>query len=78
MIALVVATLVAVGVIVVVLALALIAILLRLRTTLFTLGTVNVGLRAIARRVEPLEPLLAEMNSDLAGASGELQDALRT
>ncbi len=48
---LVILTLVGFGLIVVAVALALIAILVRLRTILFTLGTVNVGLRSIARRV---------------------------
>ncbi|MGH4022210.1 MAG: hypothetical protein ACRDT0_23845 [Pseudonocardiaceae bacterium] len=74
---LVVLTLVAVGLIVVALALSLITILLILRRTLFTLGTVNVGLRSIARRVEPLEPVLAEVNSDLAAVRAELLSVLR-
>lgn len=70
---LVILTYVGFGLVVVAVAAALIAILLRLRTILFTLGTVNVGLRAIARRVEPLEPVLAEVNRDLTG----VRDALR-
>jgi Zn-dependent membrane protease YugP len=73
---LVILTLIAVGLLVVALALVLIAILLRLRTILFTLGTVNVGLRAIARRVEPLEPVLADVNSDLSAANHAMSDAL--
>ncbi|SFB57054.1 hypothetical protein SAMN05216266_12098 [Amycolatopsis marina] len=73
---LVIVTLIAVGLLVAALALVLIAILLRLRTILFTLGTVNVGLRAIARRVEPLEPVLADVNSDLAAANRAMSDAL--
>lgn len=65
-------TLVAIGLIVVALAAYLIAIAFLLRKTVKTLGTVNVGLRAIAERVEPLEPVLLEINSDLTG----LRDAL--
>jgi hypothetical protein len=72
-------TLVAVGLIVVALAVSLVTILVQLRRIRFTLGTVNVGLRAIARRVEPLEPILAEVNTDLAavrdGLLGVLQGA---
>lgn len=74
---LVVLTLTAAGLIVVALALALITILLRLRAILFTLGTINVGLRAIAGRVEPIEPLLAEINLDLTNASSGLRTTLR-
>jgi hypothetical protein len=58
-------TLVAAGLIVVALAVSLVTILVQLRRILVTLGTVNVGLRAIARRVQPLEPILAEVNGDL-------------
>jgi hypothetical protein len=70
-------TLVAVGLIVVALALALITILMLLRSTLFTLGTVHVGVRSIARRVEPLEPVLAEVNSDLTQARNALMSTLK-
>lgn len=70
-------TLVAVGLIVAALAAYLLVILIQLRRILFTLGTVNVGLRAIARRVQPLEPILAEINTDLDGARGALLDVLR-
>lgn len=76
MTALVVLTLVGVGLLVVALALALIAILLRLRKILFTLGTINVGLRAIARRVEPLQPVLTDVNAGLAAANQELSAVL--
>lgn len=65
-------TLVAVGLIVVALAVSLITILVLLRRTLFTLGTINVGLRSIALRVEPLEPVLAEVNSDLEAVRNDL------
>ncbi len=69
-------TLVAVGLIVAALATYLLIILVQLRRILFTLGTVNVGLRAIARRVQPLEPILAEINADLAGVRGALKQVL--
>jgi len=69
---LVILTYVAFGLIIVALALALIAILLRLRKIQYTLGTVNVGVRSIARRVEPLEPVLGGINGALAG----VRDAL--
>ena len=69
-------TLVAVGLIVAALAAYLLIILVQLRRILFTLGTVNVGLRAIARRVQPLEPILAEINADLAGVRGALTQVL--
>lgn len=44
----------------------LIAYLVILRDAMRTLDTVNVGVRAIARRVEPLEPILGEIDDDLA------------
>jgi hypothetical protein len=69
-------TLVAVGLIVAALAAYLIAIAVLLRRTLFTLGTINVGLRSIAARVEPLEPILAEINSDLSGVRDALVEVL--
>lgn len=70
-------TLVAVGLIVAALAAYLLTILVQLRRILFTLGTVNVGLRAIARRVQPLEPILAEINADLARVRDALMEVLR-
>jgi hypothetical protein len=70
-------TLVAVGLIVVALAASLVTILVQLRRILFTLGTVNVGLRAIARRVQPLEPILAEVNRDLVAVRDGLLGVLR-
>ncbi|GAA5106742.1 hypothetical protein [Haloechinothrix salitolerans] len=69
-------TLIAAGLIVVALAVVLITILVLLRKTLFTLGTVNVGLRSIARRVEPLQPVLADLNTELAGVQREMSTAL--
>lgn len=73
---LVVLTLIAAGLIVVALALVLITILVLLRKTLFTLGTVNVGLRSIARRVEPLQPVIADVNTGLAEAHRDLSATL--
>ena len=70
-------TLVAVGLIVVALAASLLTILVQLRRILFTLGTVNVGLRSIARRVEPLEPTLAEVNTDLTAVRDGLLGVLQ-
>lgn len=70
-------TLVAVGLIVVALAVSLITILVILRRTLFTLGTVNVGLWSISRRVGLLDPVLAEVNSDLSQVRGRLRATLQ-
>jgi hypothetical protein len=68
--------LVAVFLIVAALAFYLTVIALLLRKTLFTLGTVNVGVRSIARRVEPLEPVLAEVNKDLTAVRDGLRAVL--
>ncbi|MBA2365745.1 MAG: hypothetical protein H0V77_04760 [Actinobacteria bacterium] len=70
-------TLVAVGLIVLALAFYLVAIMILLRKTLFTLGTVNVGVRSIARRVEPLQPILTEINRDLSGVRDRLETVLQ-
>ena len=69
-------TLVVVGLIVAVLAVSLVAILVQLRRILGTLGKVNGGLRTIAQRVQPLEPILAEVNGDLAGVRDRLVGVL--
>lgn len=69
-------TLVVVGLIVAALAVSLVAILVQLRRILGTLGKVNVGLRAIAQRVQPLAPILAEVNGDLAGVRDRLVGVL--
>lgn len=69
-------TVVAFGLIIVAVALSLISILVLLRQTIFTLGTINVGLRSIAQRVEPLEPVLTEVNTDLSRAQKALATAL--
>jgi hypothetical protein len=70
-------TLIVIGLIVVALAASLVAILVQLRRILSTLGKVNVGLRVIAQRVQPLEPILAEVNRDLAAVRDRLAGVLR-
>lgn len=75
--ALVTATLIAVGLIVVALALSLITILLVLRSTLSMLYSIYDHLRTIAQQVEPLDPVLTEVNSDLSRSRDELVGVLR-
>jgi hypothetical protein len=70
-------TLVVVGVIVATLAVTLVMILVQLRRIRSTLGKVNVGLRGIAQRVQPLEPILAEVNGDLAAVRDRLVGVLQ-
>lgn len=70
-------TIVGVAVVLAAVAAYLIAYLLVLRRTLFTLGTVNAGVRAIGRRVEPLEPVLAEINGDLSAVRDRLVAVVR-
>lgn len=69
-------TLVGVALLIAALAAYLLAALFLLRKTLFTLGTINVGLRSIALRVEPLEPVLSEINSDLTAVRDALTEVL--
>ncbi|MDQ6873674.1 MAG: hypothetical protein M3042_01220 [Actinomycetota bacterium] len=57
-------------------ALFLILYLIALRRTMRTLSTVNAGVRAIARRVEPLEPVLADVNANLGAARDALAAVL--
>lgn len=68
-----------IGVAVVLLAVAtyLVAYLVLLRSAMQTLGTVNAGVRAIGRRVEPLEPILAEVNGDLSAVRDRLVAVVR-
>lgn len=40
----------------------------------FTLGTIIAGVRAIATQVEPLHPVVTEINNDLAGLAKALED----
>lgn len=59
-------TLIAVGLILVAVAGYLIAIAVVLRKALKTLGSVNISIRSIAGRVEPLDPALSEIATDLS------------
>lgn len=68
--------LVAAGLIIVALAAYLLVVTYLLYKTLFTLGSVNVGVRSIARRVEPLEPVLGEINGDLMAVRDGLAGVL--
>lgn len=55
----------------------LIAYLVLLRSAMRTLGTVNAGVRAIGRRVEPLAPILGEVNGDLTAVRDRLAAIVR-
>lgn len=70
-------TIVGVAVVLGAVAVYLIAYLVLLRETMRTLGTVNAGVRAIGRRVEPLEPILAEVNGDLSAVRDRLVAIVR-
>jgi len=50
--------------------------LVALRRIAGVLGTVNAGVRAIARRVEPLEPVLSDVNANLMTARDALAGVL--
>jgi hypothetical protein len=63
--ALIVVTLVEVGLVVAVLAIYLLAIAVTLRTVARTLGLVTFGVRAIEKQTEPLEPVLRDINGAL-------------
>ena len=63
--ALIVVTLVEVGLVVLVLAIYLLAIAATLRTVARTLGLVTFGVRAIEKQTEPLGPVLEEINDAL-------------
>ena len=69
-------TLVVIGLLVVALAVSLIAIMVQLRRVLRTRGKVNGGRRVMVQRVEPLEPILAEVNGDLAAVRDRLTGVL--
>lgn len=70
-------TLIGVGAIVVVLALYLIAIAVILRHVSFTVGTVLIGVRAIAMQVQPIGPVVHEIVRDVQAIDEDL-DALLT
>lgn len=65
-------TLIATALTVLALAFYLVHVALMLRHVSFTLGTIIAGLRAIAHQTEPLEPIIGEINQDLA----DVQEAL--
>lgn len=66
--------LIGVALTVVVLAAYLIRVALILVHVNFTLGTIIAGVRAIATQVEPLNPVVGEINNDLAGLAKALED----
>ncbi len=70
-------TIVGVAVVLAAVAAYLIAYLVLLRSAMKTLGTVNAGVRAIGRRVEPLEPILVEVNGDLTAVRDRLVAIVR-
>lgn len=70
-------TIVGVAVVLAAVAAYLVAYLVLLREAMKTLGTVNAGVRAIGRRVEPLGPILAEVNGDLAAVRDRLAAIVR-
>lgn len=69
-------TFVGVGAIVVVLALYLITVVVLLRHVSFTVGTVLVGVRAIAQQVQPIGPVVREIVSDVQAIDKALEGLL--
>jgi uncharacterized protein YoxC len=70
--ALIVLTLVELGLLVVVLAVYLLSIASTLRTVARTLGLITFGVRAIEKQTEPLGPVLQEINGALEEVAGLL------
>jgi hypothetical protein len=68
-----IATLVLTGLLVAALAFYLIWVILILRRIVDTLGKVTFGLRAIAHRTEPIEPVVSEINDDLTAVADALE-----
>lgn len=66
-------TLVFTGLVVVALAFYLIWVILILRHVVDTLGKVTFGVRAIAHRTEPIEPVLSQINGDLTAVAEGLE-----
>lgn len=66
-------TLAIVGVIVVALAAFLLWVVAMLWRITSTLGKVTFGVRAIAHRVEPVRPLVTQMNGDLSAVADALE-----
>lgn len=71
-----VVTLIATGILVVALAVYLIVIAYNLQKAVDTLGLVIFGVRAIAHRVEPVEPLLTQILEDLTVVDDALGEVL--
>lgn len=53
----------------------LVRVVLLLRTVNAALGDILTGIRSIADRVEPVNPLIAQVNDDLDAIAGALEDA---
>lgn len=70
--AVVIVTLVLVGVLIAALALYLIRVAVMLRTVIDTLGKVTFGVRAIAHRTEPVAELVTGIGEDVAAMEGAL------
>lgn len=70
-------TIVGVAVVLAAVAAYLVAYLVLLRSAMQTLGTINAGVRAIGRRVEPLTPILVEVNGDLTAVRDRLAAIVR-
>ncbi len=68
-----IAALVVVGVLVAALAFYLLWVVVILRQLTDTLGKVTFGVRAIAHRVEPIGPIVAEINADLTAVAEALE-----
>lgn len=66
-------TLIGVALTVLTLAAYLIRIAFILKHVNFTLGTIIAGLRSIANQTEPLNPIMGEINNDLAAVQAELE-----
>lgn len=69
-------TLVGVAIIVAALAFYLITIAYTLRHVSFTVGTVLIGVRAIAQQCQPLAPVIRDIAGDVAGIDNDLQSLL--
>jgi hypothetical protein len=68
-----VATIIITLVLVAALAVYLIRVVLILRRAIDTLGKILFGVSAIAHRLEPVNPLVAEINGDLDAVAGALE-----
>ncbi len=69
-----IATIVVALVLVAALAYYLIRVVLILRRVVDTLGKVTFGVRAIAHRTQPIDPVLAEVNDNLTAVAGALEE----